>query len=473
MSGTMLNEEVCHIMYGGNLDNRIRFAIEVVEGIRKACGKDFCIILRIAPCDFIPVLGLSKKHVKYIIDKLILAGVDLIDLTGGIDPRNKKSMCVEPQGFSEAFRAMPAKEIKDTIKVPVSTVGVLRSPSVCNDLIKNNVVDFVTLGRALIADPHWVKKAKNNDFRSIRPCISCNDGCFSTIINDEHKPITCALNPIISREDEYSNIPLAQTKKTIVIIGSGPAGLQSALTSSDRGHNVILIEKDNKLGGQLNIACVSKGKKFIKNALDWYKYEISKSNVKTMLNTTADLTLIKSLTPDHIIMCTGSIPLIPNIVGINKSIRYSDILNGNFKVDRNKNIVVIGGGIIGAEVGLYLCNSENKVTILEMGDTIADKLEKYNRITLIRHLKENKVKCITSSKVIEINKSYVTYEKNCKLTKIKTDYTILALGQKSFGADLLAEIKKENISVFCVGDMVNVDNIASATEQAFLTCVIL
>ncbi|MGL5407259.1 MAG: FAD-dependent oxidoreductase, partial [Shewanella sp.] len=459
--------------YGGSFTNRVRFAVEVVTGIKAACGSDFPIIFRLAARDFLPLgMGLSAKTVQKIVRTLTAAGVDLFDLTGGIDVANKKSMCVEPQGYAEAFRAHYAQPVTANSSVPISTVGVIKSPEVADGLIRAGVTDFVTLGRALICDPYWPQKAEQGDAMRIRKCLSCNEGCFAPIIQNIHKPVTCALNPRVSRE---ANDPLgtqAATKKRVVIVGAGPAGAQAALTAAERGHEVIVFEQGKTSGGQLRLAAVPPGKDFVKDALTWYQRELElHPQITVHYQTAATAASIMAVQPEHIILAMGAKPFTPPIPGVESTIHAWDILEPTTAAPKKQQIAIIGGGIVGAETAHYLAEQGNKVTIVELNAEIAQGMEPYNQIVLRRELKALKVKQLTQAKVQTITATGLTYEHKGKTKNLKADHVVMALGQRPVGTNLKTQLEPFGVPIVTIGDMNRVGKIIQATESGYFAAL--
>ncbi|HVI41754.1 MAG TPA: FAD-dependent oxidoreductase, partial [Anaerovoracaceae bacterium] len=358
--------------YGGNLENRMRFAIEIIRGIREKCGKDFIIGARVPGREWTST-GLSDEECQIIAKTFEEAGCDFLDVSGGGTILSSKIM--ETQGYPQGDRVELAENIKKVVNIPVFAVGNLREPEFCDKIIEEGRTDFVALGRPLICDPYWPEKAKEGLDDEIRKCISCFDGCFAQIWS--FKPIGCALNPDAGFEREFSDSATkTNSSKNVVVIGGGPAGMQAAITAKKHGHNVTLLEKSSDLGGQLNIASVPPKKYPIKWAKEWFASELNRQGVDVKLNHLVSEDSITSLNPDVIIAATGSVPATPPIEGIENSIESWFLLDGSVALPENAKVAIVGGGVVACEVALLLAKEgHNNVTVIEMLDHIAHGLE--------------------------------------------------------------------------------------------------
>lgn len=336
----------------------------------------------------------------------------------------------------------------------------------CDNFIAEKKVDFVALGRQLIADPYWVQKVENGNPEQIRKCFSCNDGCIGKLMTPLE--IRCAINPLVGKEHEFKRFTRAVETKDVLVIGSGPAGIQAAITASQRGHRVTLIEKSDRIGGQLNIASRTPHKLVVGRFIDWGSGELARQNVTVISGTTATLEKIKELSPDHVIVATGSTPLMPGIPGAHHAISSWEILGENAESIENQAVSIIGGGIVGCEVAHLLAENNNKVTIFELLAGTATGLESSTKFDLISGLRQLKVDINTQTTVKEISSEGVHFENAEGKQFLASDTIIMSIGQKSERNDLVENIKRElNIPARYIGDAQNVGKVLNAVSEGF------
>ena len=243
---------------------------------------------------------------------------------------------------------------KKEVRVPVLGGGGLKTPAFCEKLLEQEKVDLVGLARPLLADPEWPNKSKEGRDDEIRLCISCYE-CMSPSAGGRQGARRCAVNAAMGREREFSKISPAQTKKRIMVVGGGPAGMEAARVATLRGHEVTLYERNSELGGNLLIASAAPGKDKILWVRDYLASQVKKLKVKIELNADVSLELVEKVKPDVVVLATGSTPMIPEIPGADsrKVINAWEVLSGKAKIDGEK-VVVIGGSMVGCETGNIL-----------------------------------------------------------------------------------------------------------------------
>jgi len=297
--------------YGGPLENRMRFGIEVVEKVRAAVGPDYPILFRIAGNDFMEG-GHTNREARIFAAELEKVGVDLFNVTGGWHETRvpQLTMFVPRRGF-----VYLAEGIKSAVGVPVLASNRINDPEIGEEIIRNGEADMVTMARALIADPELPNKAKNGKAHLIYHCVACNQGCFDNIF--QLKPAGCLVNPRAGREGELPIRP-AEKRKKVLVIGGGPAGMKAACTAAERGHTVILAERTNQLGGQIPLNRHIPGRQEMLLIAKDLENNLKALGVRIMLNQEAGADLVKEISPDAVIIATGAGPIVPDIPGIDR-----------------------------------------------------------------------------------------------------------------------------------------------------------
>lgn len=366
--------------YGGSLENRARFPLQILETVRRAVGKEFPIDMRISAYewvngsiefeDVVAFIQMAEKH------------IDMVQISAGLDMNREANVHMATTNFEPLMPNIHwAKEVKQKVHIPVSVVGAVLSPEEANALIADGVVDLVAFGRSFVADPYWPKKALAGHPEDIHACIRCLQ-CYHIATN--HKNVGCSVNPRYNNEDFISmEIKPAKQTKNIVIVGGGPAGINAAITADKAGHRVTLLEKSNALGGQLKYVAKEYFKIEIARLLKFYQTQINKTKVNVQLNTEATPETIKAYQPDALIVAVGGQEFIPPIPGIDSE----NVLTGTQSIEQEKllgdKIVVLGGGTIGAEIALELSLIHHKtVTLVEMSEELAAQGNELYKIAL-------------------------------------------------------------------------------------------
>ncbi len=343
--------------------DRALFAIEIVKRVKELCGEDFPVIFRLDG-DEMDVEGINIDRALETAVRLEEAGVDMFNITGATYDTIDyviPNYFIEGEEPKEYYRFFDiAAEIKRELNVPVSSGGLVSDPNIAEKVLEEGLVDMVFIGRQLIADPFWPQKAKEGNSEDIRPCLACNEGCIRKIFT--HTKTWCAVNPLNGYEyqwvtEEY--LPTCSSEKKVLVIGAGPAGLEAARIAAIRGCNVTLVEKEDSIGGAVNIAGVPDFKYRFKRLINWYERQLEKLNIDLRLNTEAGPELVKELSPEVVIVATGSEPIIGSIEGIEKALLADDILKG--QEVSGEDVIIVGGGQVGIETALYLRNSASAV----------------------------------------------------------------------------------------------------------------
>ncbi len=440
--------------YGGSLENRLRFLLEIIDAAKKKAGSDYTLICRISADEFMEggnILEDTKK-VAPILEK---AGIRCLDVAVAWheSPIPVVQMSV-PRG---AFVYL-AEEIKKVVNIPVATAYRVNDPWLAERIVAEGKADLVGLARALIADPEFPNKAREGRPEDIRPCIACCR-CLDLIL--EGQPLACTVNARVGKEREYSIQP-APKPKTVFVVGGGPAGMEAAGVAAQRGHKVTLWEKEDRLGGQMLFAVLPPYKGEIHNLTDYLIGQLKKSHVEIKLNQEATAQSILEGKPDVVIVATGASPIIPDIPGV-KGAKVSTALEVLRGKETGQGVVVIGGGMVGCEIAEFLAEKGKKVTILEMLNRVGNDIGPTTRWVVLQRLRKAGIRMETRITATEITDEGVKGVRDGAFEFFPADTVVLAVGMKS--RDGLAQQLEGKIpAVHSIGDCVEPQRIAQAME---------
>jgi len=370
--------------------------------------------------------GLSREEaIRFA--KMIEDKVDCIHVSAGMMAEPSTIPYFHPPNYlPHGPNVHLAEKIKQEVNIPVTCVGAITDPEMAEDIIANGRADLVAMARALIADPELPIKTLKGKTTDIIPCTRCLE-CLGRVA--AFLPVRCASNPVSGRETECSAIPDSKHNKKVVIAGGGPAGMQAAITAVSRGHNVILYEKTDSLGGSLTAAAIPPFKGDTKRFLYYLFDRIDSLPVEVRLSTEATPENIRAENPDVLIIAVGAKAVIPDIPGIDKPFVSSatDILEG--RTIPGNSIVVAGGGLVGCETALFLAQQGKKVVIVEMLDDIASDLNPVSRILLLELLEKEGVEIRTNEKLVEIEKDGIKVaDRASRIRMVAADTVVLSLG---------------------------------------------
>lgn len=456
--------------YGGSLENRMRFLLEIIDGIRSNCGKDFPIVVRLTVDEMYSEIGQNGKGynleegikmAKILSDK----GIDAIDVSSAA--YDTFNYWLEPTTFTPGWRKYLASEVKKVVDIPVIAANLIRSPKQAEMQLEEGTQDFISLGRPLIADPHWPNKVKSGNENLIKRCVCCLY-CFESMMKGAYKYThgNCSVNPFVGRE----NVSLNQNGngRKVLIIGAGCAGLTAAELLSKRGFDVTVLEKESKQGGQLNLASKPPHKEKINWVCEDLLSNAINSGAKVLFNTKADKDIIASYAPEIVITATGGNAIHPKSFNSDNVVTVTQVLNGSIDIS-NKKVAVIGSGMTGLETSELLVSKGNKVTVVEMADKIAPGAWFQQLDDALPVLEKAGTEFLTSHKLLSVSSSGIELEnlKENKAVAIKVDLVVLSLGVRSDNS-LYNDIKNsDSYKVYNIGDSKKIGRIANATESAY------
>lgn len=456
--------------YGGSFENRLRFLAEIVEGIRRACGPDFPLVVRLSVDEFVegqPSLKLEDG--VRIAQELETLGVDAIDVSAGI--YETMSVAWEPTSYGQGWKLYLAEAVKKAVKVPVIGVAAIRDPAFADKVLAEGKLDFVGSARQHFADPEWANKARDGRVDDIRRCISCLF-CMETLISADFTqlPCRCAINIEAGREIRYGDMPEDGAGRVVAIIGGGPAGLEAARVLARRKFRPVIFEKHDRLGGQLLLAEVPPGKEKIGWLREWLVGQVKKAGVDIRLGEEATVEKIAALAPYAVLVAVGSEPFLPpNIRPSATTVTATDVLSGKARVDKAK-VAVIGSGMTGIETAELLANQGNEVTVFEMADAIGPGLYFQNLLDIMAHLKAHDVGFYAGHRLVEIDGRRAVFEQR-ETGESKTfefDRYVLSLGNRSTAAPM-EHLTGTFDRVFLLGDAVKPGRIRNALETGYQT----
>jgi 2,4-dienoyl-CoA reductase-like NADH-dependent reductase (Old Yellow Enzyme family) len=397
--------------YGGNYENRTRFLREVLTEVRRAVGPDFPMQVRLSAEDGADG-GRTMFETRQILRDIEACGADAIHLTFGMYGTRSSVASVLSFYQSHGWGVRFAEEAKKIVKIPVITVGRIQEPWMAEDIIASGKADFIGMARESLCAPHYPEKAKRGELQEIRQCIGCLQGCTASTYM--RVPIHCLVNPELGYEFE-TDFSKAPVSKKVFIAGGGVAGMEAARAAAIKGHDVHLYEATGSLGGQFVSASYPPFKGEFATLPAWQLRQIKKLGVKFYLNTPLTAEIVKKEKPDKVILATGARPIIPDVPGINlpNVVLAEDVLRG--RADTGMNVLVAGGGMIGAETASYLCvQCKEKVTIVEMLPDIANDMEGGIRDDLKDVLNKYFVKILTKTKLAGVTEQGALLDTGCE-----------------------------------------------------------
>lgn len=449
-------------LYGGSLENRMRIYVEIVRDVRKKVGPDFPVTIRLSGTDYEPD-GFPIEDTIELAKVLEREGIDAFHISGG--DHHTMIHQVSPMAMSVCHNTWAAEAIKKVVSVPVIASGSITLPEYAEEIIASGKGDFVGLGRPLWADPEWPNKAAADHPEDIRPCIRCNEGCLERTFF-HYKAITCALNPVVSREGELKITP-APVKKKAAVVGGGAAGMEAARVLKLRGHDVTVYEEKPENGGLLHEAAAPEFKADIRPFMKYQVTALEKLGVP-VIREKADAAKLAGY--DVVICATGSLPIIPKIPGVEKPIAVDCLSAINGAKPVGKKVVVIGGGLVGTETALDLAENGHSVTLVEMLPKIMKDVAVTDFLAYSERIAKTDMRVLTETRLEEVldNGARVSSKKGEEI--LEADTVILALGLKA-EQGLYNELLAAGKEVYLAGDAVKAGKIFDAIHTAYRVAI--
>lgn len=461
--------------YGGSRENRLRFLLEIIQGIRVLCGPDFPITVRLSVdeyyrCIGAPGRGLELEEGVAIAKCLEQAGVDAINVSSA----NYETLnyWLEPTSFEPGWRKNLAKAVKDQVKIPVLAANLIRSPEQAEAQLQEGCQDFVCLGRPHLADPAWTRKVSEGCVQDIKRCICCL-WCFESFLNNavQGEPLECAVNPRLGRERATAEPRKDGAGRVVAVIGAGPAGLAAAEVLGQRGFKPVVFEKNAEPGGQLRLA----DKPPRKEKIDWCFTDLYhaalKQGAEFRFQTEATLATLQALDPYAVIVATGGSAIKPPIDGADLPhvCTVTEILDGTVQVAQRR-VAVIGSGMTGLETAEKLAEDGNHVLVVEMMDQIGPGAYIQHLNDILPRLKEHCTAFLSGHKLVRITTGAIVLEntRTGKRTEHAIDQVVLSVGVRSNNR-LAQELQSHFARLYTVGDAHKVGRIAQAVREGFDT----
>ena len=453
--------------YGGDINGRLRLTLEVIEEVRRVCGEDFIIDVRISGDEYSDG-GLNINDMIYVSKQLEKAGVDMLHVSGGTTIARGSS--IPAPGTKLGTHSALSEEIKKYVHIPVTSVGRILEPWFAEEMIANGKADACMIGRANLCDPEFVNKAMEGRDEDIRPCIGCLR-CLNGIMFG--KRVSCTMNPSFELENE-DNVPLAEEKKNILVIGGGPAGMEAAYIAKKRGHHVVLCEKQSELGGLLRLAAVPIGKQDLARVIKFMRRRMEEADVEIRLNTEVTAEMLQNEFAGYeVVASTGASPIvIQPFTGFKQWMTADDILAG--RAFPGRKVVIIGGGSVGCETADYLAPIVNDrfprnrdITVIEMADEIMLKEAGAVRSNLVLRMMKKGIHIITKATVDRVEESAIHYTQGGNSYVIDdADTLVFATGYKVDPA-MEEMLKAAGATYHMVGDAGTVGNLKDAISTGY------
>ena len=450
--------------FGGSLENRARFLMMALDEIRKAVGPRFPIELRFSGDDLKPD-GLNAEQCIEVA-KMVEDKVDLFNISCGNHEDPDMFCRTHPSAFyPRGVNVYLAAGIKKNVSKPVACVGSLNDPAQMERIIASGEADIVEIGRALLADPYIPFKALHDKADDITPCLRCYE-CFGETSKSE--TVKCTVNPTMGQQltEKYGH-PAPAVLKKVLVAGGGPGGMEAAITAANRGHDVTLVEKSDRLGGNLHPAGAAYFKEDIAKLRELLIRRTNAAGVKVVLNTEVTPEYVREFDPDYLVVAIGSNELVPPIKGIDGDNVVMAIEAELHPEKLGKKVAIMGGGLVGAEAAVAFAHEGHEVSIIEMKKAVAEEVNSFYRGGLMPEVNKAAT-CYVDTRVMEIVPEGVKVQRGGEEFVIAADSVVCALGFRAPYAAVDA-LTDEVDEYAVIGDCANVGQIYHAINQGYYT----
>jgi 2,4-dienoyl-CoA reductase-like NADH-dependent reductase (Old Yellow Enzyme family)/thioredoxin reductase len=448
--------------YGGSPENRRRFGGEVLSAVRGAVGTDLPLVVRLNATDYVDG-GLTLEDSLGIAEWLGGLDVSALSITSGTMCESV-AFCLYPAGTPKAHLLPMAGRLRNASGLPVIVAGRIRSPAVAREALVAGSTDLVGLGRPLLADPDWVRKAQAGDEEAILLCAACHQGCLAQL--RQGRGTHCMFNPLTGRESEIHLRPAAVPRR-VTVIGGGPAGLEAACVAAQRGHRVSLYEQEERLGGQLTVASRAPHKEGFLDAIRYLALMAERAGVDAHLGTRLTAERVIADRPDAVIVATGGTPVTISLPGLDTTrwLLATDVLAGAVPVE-TASVLVIGGGLTGLEVADLLSAQGKRVRLVEILPEVGVGMDPLARSLLLKRLAERRVEIHPDTRVTRVTADAAAAEHDGEETHFPIETVVLAVGLRA-NRELADGLAGSGLDCHVIGDALEPGQVPEAVWEGF------